>query len=153
MAQNPTARLTATLYDQSSELASFTANRPAVDSLTAGIPAVMTDFITDIAPYVAFDEADLKAIKANATRRVTNDLLGIGNREDKWLLQFQDTVTLAPYNVEIPCRAGGIDTVPGTDYLPEADVALFRASAQSLFYSPDGNIGNLLYVVLVGRRS
>lgn len=152
MAVNPSFKMTVTLYDQSSEIASMSANRASADSL-ATFPTVLQDFITAISPVIAWDEADVKSISSNATRRVTNDLLGVGNREDKWLLQFQDVVTLAPYNAEVPCRAGSIATTPGTDFLPEVTVNTFRTEAEALFRSPDGNAGNLLTVQLIGRRS
>ncbi len=152
MAVNPSFKMTVTLYDQSSEIASMSANRASADSL-ATFPAVLQDFIDDAAAIIDWDETDVKSVSSNATRRVTNDLLGVGNREDKWLFQFQDATTLAPYNVEVPCRTGGVDTVSGTDFLPEAVVAVFRDSAEALFRSPDGNAGNLLTVQLIGRRS
>lgn len=156
MATNPSVKLTVTLFDQSGEIGSFVANRDAPDDLDAGLPAELTAFITAIsvtAPIVDFTAGDIKQVSANSSRRVSNDLLGVGNREDKWLLHFQDATTLAPYKAEIPMRTGGIATTPGTDFLPEASVALFRTSAQNLFFSPDGNAGNLLYVELIGRRS
>lgn len=153
MASNPQDKMTVTMYDQSSEIGSFSANRPSPDDLGEGLPDVLTDFITAITAVVDFTAADIHRVTANSTRRVTNDKLGVGNREDKWLLNFQDTLTLVPYSVEIPMRSGDVDTVPGTDFLPEADVALFRDEAEALFYSNDGNPGNLLYVTLIGRRS
>lgn len=153
MAVNPSYTLKTTLYDQSSELGSFQANRPAIDDLDESLPTVLTAFITAIAGIVDFGATDLHRVSANSTRRVTNDKDGVGNREDKWLFLMQDTVTLAPYSAEIPMRSGGIATVPGTDMLPEATVATFRTQAEALFYSPDGNAGNLLQVMLIGRRS
>jgi len=153
MAVNPTIKLTATMYDQSGELATLVANRDAIDDLSAGLPAELTAWITAVTAIVDFGAGDLKAVSANESRRVSNDLLGVGNREDKWLFHFQDATTLAPYKVEVPLRTGGIDTTPGTDFLPEATVATFRTASQALFFSPDGNAGNLLYVELVGRRS
>ena len=153
MAVNPVTKLTVTAYDQSSELASFSANRAVADDLSAGLPIVLTDFLTACAPYIDIGAGDIKSVSANTTRRVSNDVQGVGNREDKWLLAFQDATTLVPYNQEVPMRAGGIATTPGTDLLPEAAVAAFRTQAEALFLSPDGNAGNLLYVFLIGRRS
>lgn len=153
MAVNPTNKTTVTMYDQSSELTSLVANRPATDDLSAGLPTALTDFITAVAPIVDFDAGDIKSVSSNASRRVSNDVQGVGNREDKWLMAFQDASTLAPYNVELPMRSGGIATEAGSDLLPETTVATFRASAEAWFYSPDGNAGNLLYVYLIGRRS
>lgn len=153
MAVNPTYKLISTMYDFSSELTSIVANRDAEDDLSAGLPADLTAFITAVAPYVDFTAGDLKSVSSNVSRRVSNDKLGVGHREQKWLLAFQDATTLAPYNVEIPLRKGSVTITPGTDLMLEADVAVFRASAEGLFYSPDGNAGNLLYVYLIGRRN
>lgn len=152
MAVNPTYKLTTTLYDQSGELASMSANRASADSL-ATVPTVLTDWITAATAIIDWGAGDIRNISQNATRRVSNDLLGVGNREDKWLFHFQDATTLAPYKVEVPCRTGGIATTPGTDFLPEATVATFRTESEALFLSPDGNAGNLLYVELIGRNS
>lgn len=153
MAVNPKETLQVRLYDQSSEVASFSANQPAQIDISAGLPLILTDFITAIGAIVAFDAADLKSASSNQFLRVSNDQQGVGNREDGWRLNFQDSVTLVPYEVVIPCRAGGIATTPGTDFLPEATVATFRTQAEALFFSNDGNSGNLLTVSLVGRRS
>lgn len=153
MAVNPSYTLTSTMYDQSSELASLRANVSAAVDLSAGLPAILTDFITAAAAIIDFDATDLKNVKSTASRRVTNDTDGVGNREDKWLFRFQDATTLAPYNVEVPLRTGGVALTPGTDKLPEAVVTTFRTEAQALFLSPDGNAGNLLEVILIGRRN
>jgi len=153
MAVNPTRKLNVTLYDQSSELATMSANRATPDDLGEGLPTVLTAFLTAAAAIIDWDATDIKAVSANESRRVTNDVLGVGNREDKWLFNMQDATTLAPYSAEVPCRTGGIALVAGTDLLPEATVATFRTSAEALFLSPDGNVGNLLNVQLIGRRS
>lgn len=153
MAVNPTVKTTVTMYDYSSELTSMVANRPAVDDLSAGLPVALTDLITALAPIVEFGAGDIKSASSAQTRRVSNDKLGVGKREQKWLFAFQDATTLVPYNVEIPLRDGAVDTTQGTDLLPEATVATFRTQAEAWFYSPDGNAGNLLYVYLIGRRN
>lgn len=153
MALNPKETVKFSLYDQSSEVASFSANQPATLDLSSGLPTVVTAFITAVAPIVDFTATDLKSASSNQFLRISNDKQGVGNREDKWLLNFQDSVTLVPYDVELPCRTGGIATTPGTDFLPEATVATFRSAAEALFFSNDGNAGNLLTVTLIGRRS
>lgn len=156
MATNPKETIKISLYDQSSESTSFSANQPAQIDISGGLPLIVTNFITAInatAGIVDFSATDLKSATSNQFLRVSNDKQGVGNREDKWLLNMQDSVTLVPFDVEIPCRTGGVATVPGTDYLPEVTVALFRTEAEALFFSNDGNPANLLTVTLVGRRS
>lgn len=153
MAVNPAIKTTVTMYDFSSELTAMVANRPAVDDLSAGLPLALTDLVTALAPIVEFGAGDIKNVNSGQSRRVSNDKLGVGKREQKWLFAFQDSVTLAPYNVEIPLRDGSVNTTAGTDLLPEATVATFRTQAEAWFYSPDGNAGNLLYVYLIGRRN
>lgn len=153
MAVNPANKLTISMYDQSGEPTSFVANRATPDDLSAGLPTALTAFLTAVDPYVDFNATTITKVSANAGRRVSNDKIGTGNREDKWLFNFQDDTTLAPYSVEIPLRTGGQILVPGTDFLAEGSVDAFRTEAEALFLSPDGNAGSLLTVQLIGRRS
>ena len=153
MASNPTPKTTVTMYDFSSEIASFSANRPTPDDLSSGTPTVVSDFITALAPIVEFGLSDVKSIRANSNLKISNDKQGVGKREQTWVLHFQDATTLNAYQATIPIRDGSVDTDPGTDILPESVTALIRPSAEALFYSPDLNAGNLLYIQLQGRRS
>lgn len=76
-------------------------------------------------------------------------------RERKWLVRFQDTVTLRYGQVEIPVAEVSTDLLlPGTDIADISDtlwtdfISAFETTARSI----DGNTVNVLGARLVGRN-
>lgn len=152
MAVNPAFELVLNTKDKSGERTALRANRAAVDSLAAGLPAAATDFLTAFAAYTELIPANLTTATSNTLRRVNPGLrYGVGHREVKWEFFFTDNVNGNPYSATVPL-AINLDAIgDGTDYLPNADWAgtPIETSAEALFRSPDGNAGTLTAIKLV----
>lgn len=159
MAVNPSYGITLSLQDQSDEQTRFTANTPAFVDVSAGVPTILDDFISALQtanggnPLVSWDDTHVLRVNSSGNRKVASNVRFPGNREDKLLFLMEDNTTLAPYGVTVPGRIGGLATSPGSDSLPPAVVTAMSATANALFASPDGNVGTLRDIVLVGRSS
>lgn len=156
MAVNPSFELVINTKDKSGERTSLRANRAAIDSLTAGIPTVVTDFLTAFTAYTELIPGNLTNASSNALRRVNPGLrYGVGHREVKWEFFFTDNVNSLAYSVTVPL-AINLDAISeGTDYLPNSLWAgtAIETSAEALFRSPDGNAGTLTAIKLVRGSS
>lgn len=159
MAVNPAYGITVSLRDQSDEPTRFTANTPAFVDVDAGTPTILTDFLAALqtanggSPIVSWDTTEVLRVNATGTRKLASNVSFAGNREDKLLFVMEDNTTLSPYSVAIPGRIGGLATSPGTDSLPPAIVTAMKPTAEALFASPDGNVGTLRDIILVGRST
>jgi hypothetical protein len=149
MARNPVYAISFNGEDQSGEPLTFSLN--TADLVTvATAPAIVTDLLTalDAELHVGLD---VQNYITRGTRKVSNSL-SEGNREDKVQYVYQDNVTLALYNVEIPSRVGGIVTEAGSDLIPPAQWVDTKAALEA-YRSPDGNAITVLEARLIGRSS
>ena len=79
--------------------------------------------------------------------------VGEGNREDKWLVGYHDSVTFKPYTFTLPCRKYNLTMAGDTDFLDltVVGVATFVSAAEA-FIKRDGNAIVIDYIRLVGRN-
>jgi len=154
MAINPSYKVTVSKRDLSGEIGKYSFGVLSDDSLTADItdlPAVVAlrAAINDIA-----DGVDV-SVTYNEARNLSNVKIGTGQREDKYLVIYEDVTTLQPYDMEIPCRNNSFDTMPGTDLfdLTVTEFADFVTAFEAIARSPDGNAVNVLAIRLIGQRN
>lgn len=156
MAVNPSWELVANTKDRSGERTALRANRAASDSMAAGLPAVLTDFLTAFAAFTELAAGNLTTATSNQLRKVNPGLrYGVGHREVKWELFFTDNVNGNAYSATVPLAISLDSISEGTDYLPNSDWAgtPIETSAEALFRSPDGNAGTLTAIKLVRGSS
>jgi len=147
--RNPQYQISFNGKDQSTEPWTFRLH--TADLVTvASAPELVTDLQTalDAELHVGLD---ISNYISSGTRKVNNSL-SEGNREDKVLYTYQDNTTLAIYQVEIPCRSGGIVTSEGSDVIPEASWAATKTALEA-YRSADGNTITVLQARLIGRSS
>lgn len=81
--------------------------------------------------------------------------VGSGNREQKYLFTYVDSVTAEVYDFEVPCRDAAILHPPHTDYydLTVAPWPAVKAAFEALAVSKLGNLVTLTKVRLIGKNS
>lgn len=150
MALNPTYTLSFSLVDRSGEIGRFGINTlvPA-ESNELTNNALITAFRSALVDITA---GTLKSVQFSEVRRVSNAESGEGQREDKVLVVYEDTVTLTKYAVEIPTV--DMITPAGDDQydLTAPPWPAFVAAFEALAVSPDGNALNVLSATRVGRN-
>lgn len=150
MATNPQTNVTLTLNDQSGEKTTTKLNVSAPIDL-ATPPVELTNLVTALDNELTIGL--FTAYNQNTVRRLTNVAEGGGNREDKVLLIYEDTVTLKVYTTELGCRNTGLTTVGvGSDSVPPATWSATKVAWDAFVASPDGNPTSLLDVQIVGRN-
>lgn len=152
MAANPSYSLVAPTKDRSGEKTSIVANQPAALDISAGVPVILSAFLTAFAAYTEFAVGNITTLGSNAANRQNSGLrYGVGHREVKWKLHFTDSVTGVAYYATIPLAINMDAIAEGTDFLPNVDWAgtAIETSAEALFYSNDGNPGVLTAIELV----
>lgn len=151
MARNPNYSYNFSMIDRSGESARFTINTPDLGAIDV-IPTLVTDFQTAL---TAVADGLVTNISTVGARKITNAAFSTdGQREEKWLLTYQDNTTFALYQTEIPCRKASVKPPQGTD---DVDLAVapwpaFKTAFEALATSPDGNGVTLLKVTLIGRN-
>lgn len=149
MARNPDYKISFNGKDQSDEPWTFMLH--TADLVTvATAPALVTNLQTALDAEL-HTGLDISNYITQGVRKVNNSL-SEGNREDKVEYTYQDNVTLALYQVEIPIRTGGIVTAEGSDVIPAAQWADTK-TAMEAFRSKDGNAITVLEARLIGRSS
>lgn len=150
MASNPQSYVSFTQLDQSGEKTTTKLNTAAPIALDPVAP-LFANLITAIDTELT--DGLFTAYNVTDVRRLTNAAVGGGNREDKLLMVYQDTVTLKVYTNEIGCRLGSLTTVgSGSDSVPPATWAGTKTAWDAFAVSPDGNATELLDVRIVGRN-
>lgn len=151
MAINPRNTFSSTRVDRSGERSSW----------SVGIADTEVDISTPSAELQALltsVEAVCEGVQVSQSlshiNKLTNvDFATTGQREHKWLVVYEDDVTLGVYKTELPCRDVAIQPPTGNDKvdLTVAPWVAFKAAWEAAVLTPDGNGNNLLYVELVGR--
>lgn len=80
----------------------------------------------------------------------------VATREDKYLISYQDDVTLKIYSVALPTATKDpADFIAGTDFLDlsQADPAALVTAFEALAASPAGNGVTVLSIKYVGRNN
>lgn len=151
MAVNPANYYEVTFLDRSGEVSRLRVNIAAVADVVTGATAV-SDWNLSLS---AITEGDIVQRSALFSNRLSGDTVGVGNREDKWLVGCHDSVTNHKFHFTIPTRLHTLLTPTGTDKVTDFSVApwtLFKSRTEALVLSPDGNACVVDYVQLVGRN-
>lgn len=147
---NPADVLSFALIDRSGEIGRFGLNvalpADAEELTTSTIITNFRDALTAVTAGV------LKTVQFSEVRKISNAEQGEGQREDKALVMYEDTVSLEKYTVEIPT----VDqvTILGRDLydITTAPWSTFVTAFEALAVSPDGNPVNVLSISRVGRN-
>ena len=150
MASNPQASVAFTQLDQSGEKTTTRLNTASAIGLDPP-PALFTNLITAIDTELA--DGLFTAYTVSDVLRLSNAAVGGGNREDKVLMVYEDTVTMKVYTNEIGCRLPSLTVVgAGSDSVPPATWAATKVAWDLFVASPDGNPTSLIDVRIVGRN-
>lgn len=160
MAINPNFSMSWTLIDRSNEVSRSSINYdPSALTSDVGASSGYAEIDAYEADVVGFlTNGDVASRNETKTTRISNVIgNGTGNREDRWLLRYQDNVTLKTYNTQVACRDNSLQTIAGTDRLdPDEAVnvgyAAMKNAFEGLARSVDGNAVTLLEVLLLGGR-
>jgi hypothetical protein len=153
MALNPTRKYTRSFVDRSGEPTSYSVH--VEDAIIDG------GFVgTEIAAYetaeAALRDGVLTREGFSIGLKVSNvDHASAGQREQKFLISYEDTVTLAPYDFELPCRKVSLDPPINTDLydITASPFAAYVTALEALAVSPDGNPINVTSIRLIGKNN
>jgi hypothetical protein len=152
MALNPSFSLNFTVRDRSGEAARFTWSTAApIDQET--LPTTISDWENS---FAAICDGVLTNRNVVVAKKLSNTAYSAdGQREEKWLVTYQDNVTLAVYQTELPCRKNSVKPPVNNDDvdLTVAPWVVFKTKTEAAFVSPDGNAITILKVTLVGRNN
>lgn len=157
MPLNPQNTYDTTLIDFSEEKANFAIYIPAYNVVTN--PNVLSTLIPDFWNAVnALTLMNRVASGVNWYQEKYSTVLPTdpsAQRENKWLVRYQDNVNFALYRFEIPGADLSLGLLPGTDILDPTLAAYtdFRDAFQALGRSPEGNNVTLLDITFVGRST
>lgn len=153
---NPETNFTMTVVDRSGEISRFSFT-PSADFLSAdplgGTPgATAANLYSAVASLI--DGVTIRR-SLNTTRKISNSpYASAGQREEKWLVVFQDNVSLDLYTLELPCRKPSLQPPVNSDEvdLTAAPFSTFKAAFEAAALSPDGNAVTVLSIRLIGRN-
>lgn len=146
--------LNLTIVDRSGELSRIVIS-PSSDLITDGIldqvpSGSASAFLSALASVI---DGTILRRSVTTTRRVSNARTGAGQREEKWLVIYQDNTTLELYQCELPTRKTSLQPPIGTDKvdLTIAPWSTFKSAFESAV-SPNGNSITVLEIRLIGRN-
>lgn len=146
MARNPNFTLSHTILDYSAEAGSSSINvADAIDVTSAPVVTFRSDFLGFLSSGVVVSAS------ATTSERLANSAIGAGNREDRYLVRYQDNVTLKIYNFQVPSRDNTLTQVAGTDRLDASQpgYADAKTALEAVAVSPDGNPITLIDVLVI----
>lgn len=149
MAQNPDFLYDVTYLDLSGEKANmkFHYDDAAVDLATKLAALVTAADALSMCVKVATNMTTVNVI--------SNTRVGAGQREGKYLVEYQDNTNLNKGSFTIPGRDDTtFTTIPGTDYydLTDTEFAALVTAVQAVVVSPDGNAVTVTGIKSVGRN-
>lgn len=157
MARNPDVTVTLTYVDRSGEGARVQVAPSAalLDDITkvtlppSTVAANFVDALQSVSDGMIVRRAATTSVKLSNALSATE-----GQREERWLVVYQDNVTFSLYSFEIPCRKSSIKPPRNQD---EVDLSVapwptFKAAVEAAVVSPDGNPITVLMVKLIGRN-
>lgn len=147
-----------TWLDRSREKATMSFRLPDIAADGSNYAAIKTAFD---AIYAAVDDVTdgnifEYGIVAERTR-ITNVTPGTGRREQKWLVRYQDDVTLAVHRCEIPLNdESTMPMMVGTDFVDtsssDTETVALLAALNTYMLSPAGNAITVISIEDVGRN-
>jgi len=155
MAVNPSHHGSATYKDYSKENSTMTYN---FGPITIG---TIVGFLSQNDAFLdAVQNLSLGALQKTSWTGDTTRYSGApptdlnAQRERKWRVDFEDTVTLTPGHFEIPIALVTGQLITNTDQanLATAEWVALIAAAEALLKTDDGNAINILGATLVGRN-
>lgn len=151
MARNPSYTFTQTRVDRSGEKAriSFNVQDGQFDTEAPEEAAWLTAIGT------VCDGTVISGQLSTVTRVSNVSHSEAGQREEKWLLIYEDTTTHVQYTMDLPCRKASVQPPVNTDLVDLAVApwpAFKTAFENGAVKSPDGGAVQLNAVRLVGRN-
>jgi len=152
------SKVTLTFADFGGEKSSFAVE---VDEITGGTfvanDALIDTLVTEVGKIT-------EGLLVKDTRLYQQTGTGTGEaavataqRESKWLLTYEDDITLKRYQREMPCPilTGGklLPGIEGLADLTETDMATFVTAFEAIVNSPDGNVVSVISLRHVGRNN
>lgn len=153
MAINPNYTTTISMHDRSGEPTSWSFN--TIDDMQDE-GATEATLVTLITATNALIDGVLNRYNFTRTHRVSNaKSSAAGQREEKFLVTYEDTVTLVPYTFELPCRKSALIPPINTDEydITAAPFAAWVAAFEAHAASPDGNPVNVTSIRLMGKNT
>jgi hypothetical protein len=155
---NPQHSGSFTFLDASTEKSSMTFNYGEITAIS--IPGFLTEYGTFRDSVVAVSIGQLVADQWSGDKTKYSNVVPTdksAQRERKWLMTYEDDVTLALYRMEIPCAdyeltdvfAGDTDEV----VLTQTEIAAMIAAFETLCRSPEGNAVTVVGMRGVGRNT
>lgn len=148
-----------TWQDRSKEKSTMTFNLPTLLADGSNYAAITTAFSAVLAAVEDVTEGNIfeHAIVARRTR-VDNTIPVTGRREQKFVVRYQDDVTLKVYNLEIPLSdETSMPYNAGTDFVDigsaDAEVTALIAAFNTYVLSPTGNAITVISIESVGRNN
>lgn len=157
MARNPETTFSITIVDRSGELSriAFTPTDAFLtDALDATPNPLSTAGLFLIALSSLIDGQPLRRSYTQTLRVQNLQFASSGQREEKWLVVYEDNVTKALYSFELPCRKTSLLPPVNQDEvdLSAAPFSAFKSAAESSVLSPDGNPITVRAIKLIGRN-
>lgn len=153
MAINPSWVTTISMVDRSAEGTSWSI--PTSDAFSEE-GAGNTEFAALLTASAALIDGVRTRYNFTQTYRASNAVnASAGQREQKFLVTYEDQVTLAKYSFELPCRKVSLDPPVGTDeyVITAAPFAAFVTALEAYAKSPDGNIITVTSIRLMGKNT
>lgn len=153
MALDPSYTLTMSYKDRSGESTSWSV---PTDATHAAAGDGDTDFTALETATNALIDGVLVRENWTQTHRTGNlKHSAAGQREQKYLVTYEDIVTLVPYSFELPCRKVSIDPPVNTDEydISVSPFAAYKTALEAYAVSPDGNGIRLISVRLIGKNT
>lgn len=153
---NPRHLASTTLLDSSNEPTTTEVNIGPITALT--IAAFLSQFGTYKTALQAITLGNLKADRWTGDATAYNATIPTdvnAQRERKFLVNYQDTTTFAPYRLEIGTADLEGRMIPGTDLvdLTNTEIAAWITAFEAMAQSPEGHAVNVLSIEAVGRNN
>ncbi len=157
MARNPDTTVSLTYVDRSGEgsRVQFAPSQALADDITkVTLPANSVALIFVTALQAVSDGLIVRRSLTTSVKLTNAAAATDGQREERWLVVYQDNTTMTLYSFEIPCRKASIKPPQGQDQvdLNTAPWPAFKTAVEAAVVSPDGNPITVLAVRLIGRN-
>ncbi len=153
MPANPAYKAIMTVLDHSGEKSSWSVNTLAA-RLSEGEDNTEWDALNTAANALL----DGLGTRSNFTQTNTHTnakFAATGQREQKFLVTYEDNLSLASYSFEMPCRKTSLSPAAGTDEydITASPFAAFVTALQAYAVSPEANSITVLSIRLIGKNT
>lgn len=157
MARNPEANFSISLVDRSGEMSRVTfapSDAFLADALDTNPNPTSPAGVFFAALSTVIDGAVLRRSYTQTLRVQNLAFASAGQREERWLVVYEDAVTKALYSFELPCRKSSLQPPVNQDEvdLSVAPWSAFKSAAEAAIVSPDGNAIVIRAIKLIGRN-